>query len=1163
MIQFEKLRLSGFKSFVDKTEVEIGPGLTGIVGPNGCGKSNTVEALRWVMGENSAKRMRGSGSMEDVIFAGTSSRPARNFAEVSLLLNNSTRTAPAQYNDSDEIEVTRRIERDQGSLYKINGKTCRARDVQMLFADTVTGANSPAMVSQGRVTAMINAKPQERRIVLEESAGVSGLYVRRHEAELRLRAADQNLQRVQDLVGSMEGRYNTLKKQSRQAQKYKNLSTQIRELETTIAYLEWRLQVNRADAARKTFAEAESRVAEHMATVVQLTRTQNQQAEDLPPLRKAEAEAAAALQAHKMELQRLEDKERELQSQLEEARAQFTQTGADRAHEEQSLKDSASTLEKLEEEQRILSESRRNEESDLDQKKAIKSELEDKVLKLEADYEVFMQKTAETRAARQRIEQQINADQSRLLVSEERLEKLSDDLARAKSQFDSNDEVETLKSGIVGLETQTADLRTALETAESDIATAREELETARQTRQDADRKKSEIESEIKALERILNADTQSLFKPVLEDIKPDKGFEKALSRALGDTLMASKDKEAPSVFLDFAENSIETAALPFGTRKLEPYVQAPAYLKRALDFIAVVDTQDQGDDIAPQLKPGQSIVSLDGAYWRWDGLHIKAAASDRHAIQMQQKNRLEELTAELPDADWQYRESADKANAAQDKQKEIQSKLDGLRSELRTKDQELNGNQSRLSRLTEQRSGLFAEIAKLEDALKRTEEDILSYRESVVKHKEELSSYNEDMMAAHAAEVEQLRTQLSDTRDSYNVAVRALDTLQQEQGRRMARMHVIADERNHHTNRSIRSKERLKDLEEREAMLKDRVADMENRPQTIDEGREDLMNKVHHLEKSRDEAADRLATVEGELSETTKALKEAEAILGEAREARAHSQALVSSAQEQLDNIVASVVEQFEKEPNALRAEATAADFSNDEALPSLEPLKGQKDKFVRERDQIGPVNLQAEQEAEELETELGTIFKERDDLTQAIEELRGGIDKLNKEARERLTNAFETVNGHFKELFVKLFNGGSAYLKLIESDDPLQSGLEIYAQPPGKTLQSLSLLSGGEQTLASIALIFAMFLTNPSPICVLDEIDAPLDDANVDRVCNLLDDIAARGETRFLIITHHRLTMARMDRLYGVTMSERGVSQLVSVDLAKQQLDFLEAAE
>ncbi len=1163
MIQFEKIRLSGFKSFVDKTEFEIGKGLTGIVGPNGCGKSNTVEALRWVMGENSAKRMRGgTGGMEDVIFAGTSTRPARNFAEVSLLLDNSARTAPPAYNDSDEIEVTRRIERDHGSVYKINGKVCRARDVQMLFADTVTGANSPALVSQGRVTAMINAKPQERRIVLEESAGVSGLYVRRHEAELRLRAADQNLQRVQDLVGSMEGRYNTLKKQSRQAQKYKNLSTQIRELETTIAYLEWRIQINKGDLCRKNFAEAESQVATHMTTVVQLTKTQNQQAEDLPALRKAEAESAAALQAHKMELQRLEDQERDLQNQLDDARSQFKQAVADREHEAQMLGESANVLSRLEEEQRILSESRRNEESDLVQKQTIKAELEEKVLKLEADYESFMQKTAETKAARQRIEQQINADKSRSLVAEERKENLAEQLARAKSQFESNSEIDGLKSSIVGLEGETTGLRAALETAEQNIAFAREQLETARQSKQDAERAKAEIDSEVKALERILNADTQNLFKPVLDDIKTDKGFEKAISRALGDTLMASRNKEAPSVWLDFAENNIDVPSLPSGTRNLEPHVQAPASLKRALSFIAVVDTQAQGDQAAPQLKPGQSIVSLDGAYWRWDGFHIKADASDRHAIQLQQKNRLEELKNEQPAIERRYNDASEKAENAQKSQKEIQEKLDVLRADLRSKEQDLSSKQSTLNRITEQRSGLFAEIAKLEESLKNTEEDIVSYKSSIESFTKELALYNEDTMAAHSGEVEQLRSVLSETRDSYNHAVRALDQLQQEQGRRMARLHVIADERNHHSNRSIRSRERIKDLEERETALNEKIEEMVNRPQTLDGNREDLMNKVHHLEKGRDEAADNLAKVESELAITTRALKEAEAILGEARESRAHAQALVSSAQEQLEHIVAGIQEQFEMTPESLKEHATASIFAESGDLPALEPLKSQKEKAVRERDQIGPVNLQAEEEAETLEAELGTIFKERDDLTQAIEELRAGIEKLNKEARERLTAAFDVVNGHFKELFVKLFNGGQAHLKLIESDDPLQSGLEIFAQPPGKTLQSLSLLSGGEQTLASIALIFAMFLTNPSPICVLDEIDAPLDDANVDRVCNLLDDIIQRGQTRFLIITHHRLTMARMDRLYGVTMSERGVSQLVSVDL-NQQMDFLEAAE
>ena len=999
MIQFEKIRLSGFKSFVDKTELEIGPGLTGIVGPNGCGKSNTVEALRWVMGENSAKRMRsGGGGMEDVIFNGTSSRSARNFAEVSLLLNNASRTAPAAYNDSDQIEVTRKIERDHGSTYRINGKICRARDVQMLFADTVTGANSPALVSQGRVTAMINAKPQERRLVLEESAGVSGLYVRRHEAELRLRAADQNLQRLQDLVGSMEGRFNTLKKQSRQAQKYKNLSTQIRELEVTIAYLEWRIQVDRVEKARQTFAQYESQVATHMATVVQLTKTQNSQSEDLPDLRKAESEAAASLQAHKMELQILEDKERNLKNQLNDSKSQLLQIQSDSKHEEQSLLESTEVLAKLEEEQRILSESRRNEDSDLVQKKAIKAELEEKVIALEGDYETFMQKSAETRAARQRIEQQINADTSRLAVAVERREKLIDDLSEAKSKFENNSDMESVKSSIVSLEKETNDLRNQTQEIEKNLNSARATLDEARQTKQNAERKKSEIETEIKALEKILNADSQGLFKPLLDDVKPDKGFEKAVSRALGDTLMASKDKDAPAVFMDIERGIFDIPAMPSGVRKLEPYVQSPPYLKLALDFIGVVDTQDQGNNIASSLKPGQSIVSLDGDYWRWDGLHIKANASDRNAILLEQKNRLEDLFALKPDAEWQFLETTDISNKAQETLKALESALDGVRTSLRQKDIELSSHQNNLNKMTEQRSGLFAEIAKLEESLKRTDEDLVSYKESISISTRELNLYNEEMMASHAVEVEKLKLKLGESRDAYNHAVRNLDQLQQEQGRRMARMHAIADERNHHTNRSIRSRERLKDLVSRSESLTQKISEMENLPKSTDSNRNHLLSKLEELDTARSLAAENLAKVESELAITTRALKEAENILNENREARAHAQALVSSGQEQLEQIVQNIVEQFGCEPVHLKDQATACTFDDNAALPAAEPLKLQKEKLVRERDQIGPVNLQSEEEAAELEAELGTIFRERDDLVQAIEELREGINKLNK---------------------------------------------------------------------------------------------------------------------------------------------------------------------
>lgn len=1158
MIQFTKLRLSGFKSFVDKTELAIEPGLTGIVGPNGCGKSNLVEALRWVMGENSAKRMRSDG-MEDVIFNGTSARPARNFAEVGLLLDNSSLSAPAAFNNEEEIEVTRKIERDQGSLYKINGKTCRARDVQMLFADTVSGANSPAIVSQGRITAIINAKPQDRRMILEESAGVSGLYARRHEAELRLRAADRNLQRIQDIVGSMEERFAALKKQARQAIRYKKLSHEIRQVDITIAWLEWKSLCVRIHEARSKFDEAESLVAQHFTTVTQLTKTQSVQSEDLPALRQSEAESSAALQAAKMALQRLEDQERDLENQLTETTENLGRLEQDRSHEQESLEESAGLLSRLEGEEGKIRETQNGEENTLKEKLAIKEKLESKVSKLEEDYEFFMEKLAENKASRQAIERQISADESRLLVTQERREALTEDLEKAKTRFDEDSRLADLKTDILALEDKVSGLRKKADTDEKALETARSALDEARENQQECEKKKSKILTEINMLESILNSDSQDEFRPVLEDMQPEKGFETALSRALGDTLMASTNADAPIVWLARENDLSNFPALPQGTKALEPHVKAPDHLKAALSLIGVVSSAQEGHAIAPQLLPGQSLVSQDGAYWRWDGLHIKQEASDRHALQLRQKNRLQDLRKDAPGLEEKAEKAAQSCDSARASKEEAQKSLDETQTRLRENEAALSQHQSSLNQMTEERSGLFARIAALEEGLRSCAADTASLEQSLDESRRALASYDEKTMEDQNAQIEKLRAALAEARDSLRESVREFDIVQQEQSRRHARLHAIADERVNLQNRNIRSRERLKELETREGSLKEKLGALKNRPTTITADREGLLEKIGQMEHARKAASDKLAEVETALLETNKALKEAENQMGQAREQRAHAQAIVSSGEEQLAEVVSSIEERFETPPEKLAEQAGLHPDSED--LPDTDALKDEKEKMIRSREMIGPVNLRAETESVELEKELSTILEERNDLMQAIEELRQGIATLNKEARERLLAAFDHVNSHFKRLFTQLYSGGQAHLELIESDDPLESGLEIFAQPPGKTLQSLSLLSGGEQTLASTALIFAMFLTNPSPICVLDEIDAPLDDANVDRVCDLLEEISERGETRFLIITHHRLTMARMDRLYGVTMAERGISQLVSVDL-NQQMDFLEEA-
>lgn len=1158
MIQFNKLRINGFKSFVERTELEIGPGLTGVVGPNGCGKSNTVEALRWVMGENSAKRMRGGeNGMEDVIFNGTAQRSARNLAEVSLLLDNTARTAPAAYNGNDEIEVSRKIERDYGSTYKINGKTVRARDVQMLFADMTIGANSPAMVSQGRVAQIINAKPIDRRMILEESAGISGLYARRHEAELRLRAADNNLVRIQDVLGSMEGRLNDLKRQVRQATRYRNVNAQIRQLEILVAYLDWKTLEERIETCRKTFEVAESAVAEQLSTVTQLTKTQNTQAEDLPALRQAEAEAAAALQTVRIALQRIEDEAARHDKAMQDTQIQIEQTSIDIVHERHVLEESTATIERLEKQHADILADQANDSGKLEQKQAIKDELEKKVSLLEEQYTTLMQSAAETRAQKQSLEQQIGQNTARAESVRSRITRAKGELSELKSlQCDTDSEGE-IQEKIESLEADSKTFNEQIESTRAQISEIQSQLSEARAILTKAESEHSRFNAELKMLENLLREESDAQYKPVLDQLTADTGFEKAISRALGDALLASLEDTAPVRWMT-RTGLKNLPSLPFGVQPLLPSVNAPLQLHPALSQIGLVNNEEEGNRLRDSLEPGQALVSKDGFYWRWDGYFVQAQASDRNAVHLEQKNRLRELQKDRPEIEQTMKEALEAVKALEQKLSENESARREADTKLRQADQELATARKQFAELRETKVRSQSEAARLEEALRISEEDIKNLEEVIAADQQRLSACELAASERKEEDTENLRRSLLEARESHQSAVSAFDMFQQQSNSRNARLHAIADERVNTQNRQIRSRERMKQLEQRQESLSEKLSQLKRQPQDFNDDKEKLMSRFSELESVRSEAAERLAVVENEVTDTGKALKQAEALLSEAREARAHAQATLAALMEQQQAQNQTIQEQFEMPASELPQHA-AIDIEH--STDSLETLRAKKEKLVRERENIGAVNLRADEEAQTLEKEVGGLLAERDDLMAAIEELRGGINKINKEARERLIAAFEHVNGHFQRLFTQLFGGGKAHLALINADDPLGAGLEIFAQPPGKTLQSLSLLSGGEQALASISLIFAMFLTNPSPICVLDEIDAPLDDANVDRVCNLLEEIAARGETRFLVITHHRMTMARMNRLYGVTMAEKGVSQLVSVDL-QQSFDFLEAA-
>lgn len=1157
MIQLDRLRLNGFKSFVDRTELDIASGLNGIVGPNGCGKSNLVEALRWVMGETSAKRMRGDG-MEDVIFAGTDKRSARNIAEVSILLDNSTRSGPAAYNGDDEIEIIRKIERDHGSTYKVNGKTVRARDVQMLLADTVMGANSPAMVSQGRITQIINAKPMERRLILEESAGISGLYARRHEAELRLRAADNNLNRLEDMMGSMESRLASLKKQARQAARYSNLSAQIRQLEILIAWLEWKELESKYKASERRFSEAESLTAAKLKTVSQLTQTQTTQSAEINPLREAEANIAAGLQAQRIEYQRLKDEQERIAQDIENTRSQITQNETDLLHESESLKENNEAIKRIETEIESLVSNQENDETLAREKLAAKEELEANVLALEADYNQLMESTAELRARKKAAHQRLGQNEIRLLTLQARFEEDQKKLLSLEDISDKQAQEEQLKSDIDKHHKEIEAQDNLIKDIKSQIESSLKELDQAQGNFNQKQSTLAGLEKQISVLEDFLSADTQE-FTTILNILKTDDGFEKALSRALGDSLSASLDEQAPSFWV---KRNIKTLpALPDGAAALSDYVEeAPAELGLALSQIGFVQSDENAKAKASELQPGQSLVTRSGSYFRWDGFVVKSDAQDRNAQFLEQKNKLKALKAEYPQAQAELEQEREKVEAIKAMRAALNQTLSETQDIIKSKQYTLADTRIGFAKISEEIGHIKLQRGDLEKHTQLAKDDITALTDEIKNDQDTVHKLEQDSEDDKQEKLEALHQKLIAARDSLSEAVRAFDLHAQEQRTRKARLQALADERITLQNRIIRSTEREKELKHRLSALQEKFVSLQSKPKSYEADNQKFLDTISEIEAKRTNAADKLAEKETALHETNEALKHAERTLSSAREDRAASHATLSALNEQISALEQNITEQFDSTPAELKSHITM-NVDLDEGLEKLASFKHDKEKAVRDRDAIGPVNLRADQEAADLEKEVGTIIFERNDLIEAIEELRKGIATINKEARVRLIAAFDHVNGHFQNLFKRLFNGGKAHIELIDSDDPLQAGLEIFAQPPGKALQSLSLLSGGEQTMASICLIFSMFLTNPSPICVLDEIDAPLDDANVDRVCDLLDEIAERGETRFVIITHHRLTMARMDRLYGVTMAEKGVSQLVSIDL-QQSFKFLDEA-
>lgn len=1147
-MQFRRLKLSGFKSFVEPAELRIEPGLTGVVGPNGCGKSNLLEALRWVMGEGSARAMRGGG-MEDVIFAGTARRPARDFAEVTL---HADTDAPGPY--GTELEIVRRIERGAGSAYRVNGRDVRARDVALVFADAATGAHSPALVSQGRIAAVIAAKPTERRAMLEDAAGISGLHVRRREAETRLRATEGNLARLDDLLAGLETRIAGLRRQARAAERYKALSERIRVAEAQVVFARWRDAAQAADAARHAATRAEAAVIAAQADAQTAQEAQHAAATALAAAREHvfDRRQEASAQAQRLGL---------LTSQLEAARErladidrQIARIAAERAQADRLSQDAAQALTRLTADLAAAQAMLAADEDRRPECRAARDRAESDSraaeLALAAATAEQAGLDAEWRVAQAALNA-AQARQSRARAETARLATQAQALAREPDPAQALALAEAARDGAAANLAQARDRRAALNAQREGHGRARDEaaqaLAAARADLVGIEREADALTRDKAARERAAAAKGQG--PTALSAARAAPGYERALAAVLG------RDAAAPLGPAQ-GEGRFWTGApppaplpTPLPDALAHHVTQAPAELAARLALVRLAET-DEGQTLAP----GEWLVTRAGHLRRWDGFVARGEGAAQ-AAQLEAENRLAHLQTLLPER----REALTRAEAADSS---ARAALAASQSDLadleRTLAQAADAERAALRAVDAAQSARAARDNRAAD-LARAQAEAAAQDAAAAAELETAQAALAALPdpATGRAALDAARAHNEAARRAMQHAAAALSTADQAIAVGRER---IAAQRNDITNWQARASDaarRLADMGVREAELAAERAIHAAKPAGLAE-------QIATAEALRQTLAGDLATAEAALGAAEAAaraadtgLAQATETLASAREQRAGLSARAQAEDQRRQEAAALSGERFQCPPPLLpgRLGFVAED------VPEPAQASADHDRLVAERDRLGPVNLVAAEELANAEGEHGATIRDRAELIEAVNRLRGSIGNLNREGRERLRAAFEAVDAHFRQLFTRLFGGGEAHLALVDSDDPLEAGLEIFAQPPGKRLQSLTLLSGGEQALTAVALVFALFLTNPAPICVLDEVDAPLDDANVERFCDMLDAMVEQTATRYLIVTHNAVTMSRMHRLFGVTMVERGVSRLVSVDLGGAE-DLLASA-
>ena len=1152
-MKFTRLKITGFKSFVDTTVLDIKPGLTGLVGPNGCGKSNIVEAMKWNMGEAGPSRLR-AGEMNDVIFSGTKGRPSRNSAEVILTIENNNEKLLQTYTNSDEIEVSRKIEKDEGSTYRINNKEVRQRDVQILYADIAIGSRSNAIVDQGQVGKIINSKAQERRQILEEAAGISGIHARKHETELKLKSTEVNLEKLEEIVTNDRMRLKELSRQSNQAKRYKIISENIRELDAIILYQRWNknlINIERLKKELETFTENVNKVTRKISSKsLQQEKIEN----DLSPLREDAQKYANLLNKFKVEYDLLIKEEESLSLEQATQKENIKYLKMEILNEENLHKELDNQFKELD---NVISKiSSNNTNINLSQ---LNENLEN--AKKEEAYNSEVLTEAE-RVLSYNISQRdnLNNDISKLKLQNidavNNLKNTREELNNLNNISKDNDKKDIFYKdiNILKKKLQEEDINEELiikkiDLVKVEIKKFNEQTNEKKIVLQGKLRNIDQYNASKDILTKLFESDEKNI---VINYLKFPKGFEKAIEASLGHGLKAALEKSSIE-WRNIEQNTLNK--LPEGIISLSEHAKGVPEVFNILKLTGLVENTVQGDLLQHKLMPGQQLVTKNGGLWRWDGYtHNEDAKTPANQI-LQNKTNLIDLNSKIKTslleadkyesiilnlhskielAEKNIREYNTKLLNINNNKIEIRNTIEQKQNALSIYIENHNENKTKLAILQSSKlkyKQLLETLSNDMDNYQNKEKSLISI-EILKKNIDQITIKNNEKKIELSNQISIYQKELSTIENKEN----QLTQLKNEQFRLNAQLTNIINRINNLKNNQSKAELNLKNLD--------------FKPIKIEDSKIKILKEIDNLEENLTKTSNLLSESENTNKNITNDLRSYNEELILYRENRARQEGLLQQSHERQNDDKEIIYEKLNISPDKFNE---IIDISKE--FLDIEQSNLALEKLIIQRERIGPVNLIAEEDSEKLRIKLEEIEKEKEDLINAISKLRTSIRTINKEARSKLLEAFDEVNKYFKELFINLFGGGEAYLKLEGSDDPLESGLELMASPPGKKLQQMSLLSGGEQALTAMALIFSVFLTKPSPICVLDEVDAPLDESNVDRFLDLIDSISKKSGTRFLVVTHHRLTMARMDRLYGITMQEPGVSQLVSVSLKEAE--------